>query len=104
MHPSAENLEFLHCQNLTILVPVDLLQTIVFNVVPIYNRNNTAFMLKQVLFIEDSLRFNFLNYMKHNKYAKEFLSSTAEINYHNTKSSAVCYVPTIHKVMAWMIF
>lgn len=100
MHPSAENLELLHCQSLVILVPVDLLQTVVFHVVPIYNRNNTTFMLKQVLFIEDSLRFITLNYMKHNKYAEEFLSSTAEINYHSIKFSAVCYVPTTHKVMS----
>lgn len=99
MHLSAENLQFLHCQSLAILVPVDLLQTVVFHVVPIYNRNNTS-LLKEVLFIEDSLRFIILNYMKHNKYAKEFLSSTAEINYHSIKFSAVCYVPTIHKVMS----
>lgn len=47
-------------------------------------------MLKQVLFIEDSLRFIILNYMKHNRYARVFLSSTAEINYHSIKFSAVC--------------
>lgn len=50
MHPSAENLDFLHCQSLTILVPVALLQTVVFHVVPICNRNNITFMLKQVFF------------------------------------------------------
>lgn len=54
-------------------------------------------------FIEDSLRFIILNYMKHNKYTKEFPSSTAEINYHRiTFSVVVCYVPTMHKVMFWL--
>lgn len=41
--------------------------------------------------------------MKHNKYTKEFPSSTAEINYHRiTFSVVVCYVPTMHKVMFWL--
>lgn len=56
-------------------------------------------MLKQLLYIEYFLRFIILKYLKHNDYAKEFLSSFAEINYHGIKFSADCYVPAIHNVM-----
>lgn len=60
----------------------------------------TTFTLKQLLFIEDFLRFIILKYLKLNNFAKEFLSSTAEINYHGIKFSAERYVPTIHNVMS----
>lgn len=58
----------------------------------------TTFTLKQLLFIEDFLRFIILKYLKLNNFTKEFLSSTAEINYHGINFSAECYVPTIHNV------
>lgn len=100
MRPSVKNQEFLHCLSLIILLPVDLSQTVVFYVVPIQDNTNTTFMLKQLLFIEDFLRFIILKCLKQNNYAKEFLSCSAEINYHGIKFSAECYIPTIHNVMS----
>lgn len=56
-------------------------------------------MLKQLLYTEYFLRFIVLKYLKYNNYAREFLSSFPEINYHGIKLSAECYVPATNNVM-----